>query len=49
MSKPWLCLLGVHRWQDQRNPETSERYITCARCGKDNDKISMNQPGLPGL
>jgi hypothetical protein len=47
--KPLLCRLGIHRWQDRRNPESGELYISCARCGKDNEKITMNQPGLPGM
>jgi hypothetical protein len=47
--KPLLCWLRIHRWVDHRNPESGERYLTCARCGKDSDKITLNQPGLPGM
>jgi hypothetical protein len=30
--KPWLCRLGLHRWDEYENPETKERYQLCQRC-----------------
>jgi hypothetical protein len=39
MAKPWTCRLGFHQWR----PETSEdgqRYLHCARCGRDDDPAS---------
>ena len=42
-----LCRLGIHKWQTRRNDE-GQRYITCLRCSKDGDKITLNDSGFPG-
>ena len=44
-SKPLLCRLGVHSWQTLRNDE-NQRYVTCRRCGKDGDKVTLNDSGF---
>jgi hypothetical protein len=41
------CRLGIHKWQTRRNDE-GQRYLTCLRCGKDADKISLNDYADPG-
>lgn len=30
--RPLRCRLGLHRWEEQENPETKERYELCTRC-----------------
>lgn len=30
--RPLRCRLGLHRWDEQENPETKERYELCSRC-----------------
>ncbi len=45
--KSMLCRLGLHSWENKTNDE-GERYIECRRCGKDNDKISLNDYGDTG-
>ena len=40
-AKPLRCRLGIHRWQTLRNPESNELYISCERCHKDNDAMSL--------
>ncbi len=30
--RPLRCRLGLHRWEEQENPETKERYELCSRC-----------------
>ena len=42
-----LCRLGIHKWQTRRNDE-GQRYITCHRCNRDGDKITLNDSGFPG-
>ena len=39
-SKSLLCRLGIHKWQTHRNDE-GQRYITCLRCNKDSDKVTL--------
>jgi hypothetical protein len=43
--KSLLCSLGMHRWKNHYNDE-GQRYITCERCGKDSEKITLNDSGL---
>ena len=45
--KPFGCRLGIHKWQTHRNDE-GQRYLTCLRCGKDSDKITLNDYADPG-
>ena len=40
-NKNFLCRLGIHSWENHRNEE-GQRYIVCARCGKESDKITLN-------
>jgi hypothetical protein len=40
-TKSLLCRLMIHSWETHRNDE-GVRYVTCVRCGKDGDKISLN-------
>ncbi len=47
MAKSVRCRVGVHHWEDRRNPE-GERYIVCTRCGKEGDKISLSNYGDSG-
>jgi hypothetical protein len=30
--RPLACRVGLHRWEEQENPETKERYEICLRC-----------------
>jgi hypothetical protein len=46
-TKPLLCRLGIHSWEDHRNDE-GQRYVTCRRCGRDGDKITLNDYGDTG-
>jgi hypothetical protein len=39
--KPLRCRIGIHRWQTLKNPETKEPYVSCERCHKDNEKLSL--------
>ena len=45
--KDLRCRLGIHSWENHRNEE-GQRYITCRRCGRDGDKITMNDSGASG-
>src|SRR4051812_27087419 len=33
MARHGLCLIGIHRWVELRNPD-GEPYIECSRCGQ---------------
>lgn len=35
-----LCRIGLHRWQTLSNDER-QQYITCARCGRYSEKITL--------
>ena len=41
-SKRLLCRVGIHSWEDHRNDE-GQPYVTCRRCGKDGEKITLNE------
>jgi hypothetical protein len=43
-SKPLQCRLGVHSWENHRSDE-GQRYVTCRQCGRDGDKITLNDYG----
>jgi hypothetical protein len=32
------CRLGLHRWEEQENPETKERFELCTRCDAYRDR-----------
>lgn len=32
MVKPLKCRLGLHEWENRKNPDTKEFYEICSRC-----------------
>ena len=36
MAKSLACYVGWHKWQNRVNDE-GQRYVTCARCGKEDE------------
>jgi hypothetical protein len=34
MAKPWMCRLGMHRWEPAWT-DTGQKYRHCKRCGGD--------------
>ncbi|HEY0239413.1 MAG TPA: hypothetical protein VGC37_12265 [Friedmanniella sp.] len=38
--RPLRCRLRLHRWEEQENPETKERYEICSRCNAYRDHPS---------
>jgi hypothetical protein len=47
-TRPLLCRFGMHSWENRRNDE-GQRYVTCRRCGKDGDKIVLNETTGGGI
>jgi len=32
VAKPLKCRLGLHAWENRKNPDTKEYYEVCPRC-----------------
>ena len=46
-TKNFWCRIGRHEWKAHHNDEV-QRYVTCSRCGKDGEKMSLTDSWPPG-